>query len=1278
MRREKGLMAELFEWPVPEQDAERAGQGGDADAPPTFTAEVLPDQAASPEQAVLPEQTAPDWRERQRALDISRSWIVEAPAGSGKTGLLIQRYLKLLAEGRVERPEQVLAITFTRAATEEVRERLISELEGAAADEPAGMGGPSPRAGAGGAFERLTRDLARAVLQRDAELGWRLLESPRRLNVRTIDSVCAEIARALPVTSGGNAALLPVEEPGVLHREAARRTLMQMGGEDRVLDDALRTVLLQRDGSLAECERLLAEMLAARDQWGELVPLGCEALTEEWLEGTVRRRLNRALELVVCQGLTELARAIPEDTLNEITILAAEMGHAPALGSGPSPMAVCAGITSAPGEGLDHLEHWQALIHLLVKADGEWRAGFRSDWLRFTWDRQHTTPMKGLIASLEEEAGALRAIKGFHRLPPARYPEEQWLVAKALFRVLSRALVELQMVFAERGESDFVEPALQARAALRQERGVKGYESTLGTELRHLLVDEMQDTSTSQYELIELLTEGWNSDGRTVFLVGDPKQSIYLFRQARVERFVRTMQTERMGRLRLGRLRLTANFRSQAGLVEGFNEDFGRVFPAGGGVPEGEVSDGEASDGQASDGGLDVEVPFVAAQAVRGRGEGLAGDDGVAWHAGVAHGTREEAGEGKRAAARSNARKIREVAERWRARPLPRGRTEPWKIAVLVRSRRELREIVAAMKRDEGRGALPFRAVKVEPLKEQREVLDLLALTRALQHPMDRAAWWAVLRAPWCGLGLADLHVLAGEDDRQMAQRTVMELVRTRGELLPTSSIERLERVWPVLEAAAERRSRLRLPELVERTWRSLGGDAALTAAELGNAVRFLELLDELDRGEGGGGDGMEPGQMQRALGRLYAEAGTEAAAVELMTIHGAKGLEWDVVMVPELERKAPPARARLFEWEEMVSEEEGAAGVILAPIAGRGEAAAALNRWLRGIRCAREAAERRRLFYVACTRAREELHLFGTANRLKDGTLKAEGGSLLEAAWPAAEVRFRGESARVLEFPGPAMGEVLDLAAAAEDGGEEMRPAVLERLPASFDPALRFRRPGGGGRERAEGMPQQHFARPEGSFAARSFGNAVHAFLELAAGRLEAGLGERELGAEVSGWKDRATAVLRSDGLPRAVVERLAGRVLLAVLNTLREPEGRWLLGAGKGAGMAAEKDARSEYALTMWGAEGWSRVRMDRVFWAGSSPGAEGAEFLWIIDYKTGSHGAEGVEAFLEREQAKYAAQMERYARASGTEEVGVGLWYPLVGRLVWWVVGGSGGGD
>ena len=143
----------------------------------------------------------PDWQERERALDIRWSWIVEAPAGSGKTGLLIQRYMKLLADETVGTPEQVLAITFTNKATAELRERVLEQLQGAHGEALREDGND---------FDRETRVLAEAALARSVRLSWAVLERPSRLNIRSIDSVCAEIANSLPLLVGGGGPRRPL------------------------------------------------------------------------------------------------------------------------------------------------------------------------------------------------------------------------------------------------------------------------------------------------------------------------------------------------------------------------------------------------------------------------------------------------------------------------------------------------------------------------------------------------------------------------------------------------------------------------------------------------------------------------------------------------------------------------------------------------------------------------------------------------------------------------------------------------------------------------------------------------------------------------------------------------------------------------------------------------------------------------------------------------------------------------------------------------------------
>ncbi|WP_433964038.1 UvrD-helicase domain-containing protein [Tunturiibacter gelidiferens] len=573
--------------------------------------------------------------------------------------------------------------------------------------------------------------------------------------------------------------------------------------------------------------------------------------------------------------------------------------------------------------------------------------------------------MKLLVQQLRDRDDVLEAIKRVRNLPPVRYPQEQWVVAKALFRVLSRALVELQLIFARRGECDFTEPGLLAKVALQRDGAVSDLNKALGMSLQHLLVDEMQDTSTGQYELIQLLTQRWDGHSQTVFLVGDPKQSIYLFRQARVERFVKTMQTGLLGDLPVGRLRLTANFRSESDLVEAFNDDFSLLFPR-------TINTANPED-----------VPYVEAQAVRGPSR--SGSPSLAWHARVlsSETSAETTKKTKRRQAKLEAQQVRAIIEDWRGRPLPQGRSEPWKLAVLVRSRNLLADIVTELQ-DESKGAIPFRAVDIEALGQRQEVLDLFALTRALMHPADRVAWLAVLHAPWCGLGRGDLHMLSGADDPDYSERCIGDLIAERLDLLNDQSRARLMRVWPVLQAAEEKRSGLSAAQWVERTWRSLGGDVCLKPGELANARRYLQLLDEMEEDTGT----FDISLLKRRLDKLFAQPAAGGWAVDLMTIHKSKGLEWDVVMVPGLQKKDPADREKLLTWSEIDSGDSEAAHIMLAPIVGRGEGSRELNLWLKGIGKAKEAAERKRLFYVACTRAREELHLFASPEATARGRL--------------------------------------------------------------------------------------------------------------------------------------------------------------------------------------------------------------------------------------------------------------------------------------------------
>jgi len=1177
-----------------------------------------------------------DQSAREAALDIRSSCIVEAPAGSGKTGLLMQRFLKLLASSDVTEPEQVLAITFTNKATAELRERVLAQLVQAQQQ--------TTLAEDASAFTRETRALAAAVLARDSERRWEILTLPERLNIRTIDSVCAEIAGSLPLLSQSGGANRPAMDAMPLYRLAAQRTLMQLGGADRRLHNALYTVMLHRDASFFDCETLLARMLQHREQWGELVPLGPELHDDDELDRVVRPRLERALEQIVCDGLSRAASLMPSGMLQQLAALAAQLGLNPGYNGASSPISFCSELKGPPEIAGDHLEHWKALVHLLVKASGDdWRGTFNVNHVFFEMSKAEKATLKSIIDAVKSPE-LLQALADIRNLPPARYPDEQWLVARSLFHVLRHALAELKVLFAERSECDFTEIALAARTALSHEFASHSDEPqatdlalSAGSRLQHLLVDEMQDTSAAQYDLIQQLTRSWDGSSQTLFLVGDPKQSIYLFRQARVERFLRTMREQHLGEIKLRPLHLTANFRSQPMLIEKFNKTFKLLFP-------------DPHDATPS------EVPFIAATAARQKS---ASDSPVPidWHATILIDDTQADYEKQQAIA------MRETIEQWLGRPLPAGRIEPWRVAILSRARNHLAPIVAELKR----ANISFRAVDIDPLDQCQEVLDALALTRALLHPADRAAWLAILRAPWCGLSLADLLILTGEGQNVDAFAPISVLVEKRRHLLSTDGQLQLDRAWPTLTAALSTLGAGPLSTHVERAWRSLGADALLNDSQRTNVFRFLALLREME-------PEIDLALLQSRLKQLFAEPASSASAVDLLTIHKAKGLEWDVILVPSLQRTVPRNSSDLLNWLELdqPSAPENSATIILAPIQSKGENSTLLNKWLNRVKESRERAEEKRLFYVVCTRAREELHLFAACELKKDGSLASPPpASLLKACWPAAEEHFlalqSAAPATVIPMPQPvAQDESFAIAAGAEQTKPAPPPSIIHRLPLSFDPLVRFDIPAADRLPYLAAAALPHapaFDRPEGSFAVRAFGNVVHRFLQLISQRLETGLTADALLAELPQWQPRLVTVLRAEGLAPTIARRDADRALVALQQSLSDPEGRWLL--------STHIASTTEQALT---SARQQDLRADRTFFAGPAPLTEGSSDFWIVDFKTATEHSRSIADFEAAELAKYRAQLETYARirrtvlSAGTP-IRLALYYPLIPRLIHW---------
>ncbi|HEV2112217.1 MAG TPA: 3'-5' exonuclease, partial [Gammaproteobacteria bacterium] len=443
-----------------------------------------------------------------------------------------------------------------------------------------------------------------------------------------------------------------------------------------------------------------------------------------------------------------------------------------------------------------------------------------------------------------------------------------------------------------------------------------------------------------------------------------------------------------------------------------------------------------------------------------------------------------------------------------------------------------------------------------------------------------------------------------------------------------------------VLLQALGNRGRGSLRSQVESAWLQLGGPAALAGGEaLADAQAYLELLEELDEG----GALASVGELTERLARLFARPDPESdGSLQLMTIHKAKGLEFEVVILPGLDAVTRGGQKELLLWLERPRAES--VDLLLAPLNATGSDQDPMYEWIQGLQGQQERLEAARLLYVAATRARERLHLIGGVRVVeRDGGTSPgapRSASLLGLLWPVVE----GEFAAALRKHQPV--------AVTGDGGVA-EAARFTRLKAGWAlpapaPAVAWARSavlaGGEEQREFEGVGE----------TLRHVGTVVHRLLQRMAADGARGWDAARIRASSPALRQMlADAGVREQELGGALAD-----VIQAAENTLADERGRWLLSDAHAA-------ARSEYALSVIREGRLETGVMDRSF-----VDAEGVR--WIVDYKTSRHSGADMDAFLERERQRYAQQLERYAELMGgleSRRVKVALYFPLLKRFVAW---------
>jgi ATP-dependent helicase/nuclease subunit A len=1076
-----------------------------------------------------------DNTERLKALDPTQSFIVQAPAGSGKTTLLTQRFLKLLAT--VGSPEEILAITFTRKAAGEMHTRVLEALALAHLPEPEN------------AFQKATWQLAKNALKQDQTQGWQLLQNPSRLRIQTIDAFCKSLIKQLPITAHLGLDPSINTQPDAMYEQAFQALLPQIDG-DADWQIALRTLSLHLDNQLMRLQSLCVSMLKKRDHW--LFHL----LHRDPVK--TRRHIENSLEYLHVTCFSDISQAFSKtqqvDLLQIISFVQKQL----------DPTHPLAALNTWPHNSVEDKPQWRAISKLLLTDKGEPRKsltvanGFPSASSTKDKDEKrrfqdYKTRTFDLLESLSDHT--LEQLHLVKQLPDATLSAAQWETIQASLTLLPVLYAQLKIVFAKTGEVDFSEVAICALLALGEPENPSDLSLKLDYQLSHILVDECQDTSFLQTRLLETLTAGWEpDDGRTLFLVGDPMQSIYRFRHAEVGLFLSIQQTG-LGQIKPTPIALRCNFRSSSNLINWVNTQFKAIFPA--------VDDiGEAAVHYHSSTPVKPETQYPAVEL------NLDLDD------------RDQ----------ESARIVSIIQSRLQANPDER-------IAILVQARTHLQTVIPALLK----ANIAFSAVDIVPLQHLAHIKDLIALTKVLHHRLDRTAWLSVLRAPWCGLSLADCHTLSYEDPDQ----SIWDALQDSSTLshISAEGQTRLKHLYTLLNRVFSESRRKPMNVCLEDTWTALQAPDYLDSQAIHDCKRFFDCVKSSARG----GEIADFDEFLKNLARQFTEPREMNPQVQLMTIHKSKGLEFDTVIIPGLDRRLPGLNPQLLTWLER-PRPNGEIDFLLAPIQSADAISDPLYTYLTQFEKTRLAHESRRLFYVAVTRAKTKLHLLAT--------LKAHESAGTFLSYLPKSLKQTDKTPRALS---------------ADDEDTLITPPISSiklddlTLPTCDTPIA----PNTLTPQDAAWSPKEDAA----------LGTLIHRIFETL--------------KHDKPSPDTCRLLLQLHGFDGKTLEKAFEKLQRCIDNILSDKKGQWIL--------SSHPEQFSELHISATSQNDPKHFVMDRVFFD------EVSACYWVIDYKTAEpHDTETQADFIERETQLYEPQLKQYTALLQThfqKDVKAALYFPMM---------------
>lgn len=1056
-----------------------------------------------------------DQKERLRLLDMQQSFLVQAPAGSGKTSVLVQRYLCALATV-TNGPEEIIAITFTRKAAAQMRERILQAIELATKDAPTDP------------YMHKMWELGSVVLAKDSECGWNILDNPARLKIQTIDALCASITKQMPILSRFGAQPQIAIDPTKLYKLAVDNLLQGLNIADYPYRNGLLVLLQHLNNDQSKVKTLLAQILASREHW--LPPL-----MQHRGQNDLRQFLEKGLIFAAEEAILDVNRLRPKEL--DLHVLSMQEPQS--------------------------IDEWLELIDKLLTSEGKWRKtvtaqqGFHPPSKATNKEEKQQLQaakdaMLAMLARLQPHEEFKDGLNLIRSLPPFTYTAQQWHIVEALIEILPVLVAQLNVVFRDQGKVDFVAVALAAISALQEEDAPTELALALDCKIKHILVDEFQDTSHIQYRLLEQLTANWHlGDGRTLFLVGDPMQSIYSFRQADVGLFIKARDNG-IGNVFLEFVQLTTNFRATEGLVNWINALCTKSFPTADNQTLGAISYTTAiahnKTAMSPISCINVAEIYTANEIVK-----------------IINETKE----------------LNQNAS----------------IAILVRARNHLQKILPALRDAD----IPFQGIDIESLSERPVIQDLLALTKALLHLDDRIAWLAILRAPWCGLSLVELNIIGNFDGTIFAaiqETAILKQLSIAGNI-------RVKQIFTILKNSIALLGRIDIKQTVVNAATKLGIETIYKddLLQIDSYYKFLEqyaMQPEI----------YIPGFLEQELDKLFLQPSPtpDKDAIQIMTIHKAKGLEFDVVILPYLDKttRSTDQELLLLEKRDYIHNY-----LLIAPIRAAHVEVDPIYKYMDWCKRRRLEFETMREFYVALTRAKQKLYCLAsfTEDKNVQGMLKYT---------PSIWSQFVASTHNL----GINMHKNMHLYRLPIDWFKEQEVASLNIAK------------------------MQTTLLPHKQTWVSAAGTILHRILYYIASQGVENIDD----AYITNLPGLIIKYLQTAAIDESFFQEAASVIELAVTNMLSDPTGLEILSS-------QHKESYAEWDLTYMFENKFMPIRLDRVF-------LDKEDILWLIDYKL------VLGNVLDEAIATYTNQLQEYMhtlkKIKSQYKIVAGLYFPIQKHL------------